>query len=151
LSVARFWLELPEGRVDIRAPEDLRDAIRTYGSLHSVGALAELARWDSEAGAVFARKCVWWCLRGACRSALEHGRGQMGSLTIGQVIYLVLAGTSDGVEFGALLARMAPYAPNETEGGVRYVLARLVSEGYVHASEGLFCVPGPKPPIWRAL
>ena len=149
--MARFWLELPEGRIEIRQPEDLRDAIRTYGSLASVGALADLARWDSEAGAVFARKCVWWCLRGACRLALEHGRGQMGNLTVGQVIYLVLAGTPDGVEFGALMARIAPYVPHETVGGVGYVLARLVREGFVLASEGVFCVPGPRPPIWDVL
>lgn len=149
--MARFWLELPDGRVDIRHPEDLRDALRQHASLDALGALADTARWDNEEGAIFARKCVWWCLRRSARGALEHGKGLMGNLTVGQVIYLVLAGSPDGVEFDALLARMAPYAPNETEGGVRYVLARLVSEGYVHASEGLFCVPGPKPPIWRAL
>lgn len=151
MARARFWLELPEGRVDIRQPEDLRDVLCERVSLRSLGALADAARWDSEEGAIFARKCVWWCLRHHARVALEHGAGRMGNLTIGQVIYLVLAGTPDGVSFDALMARLAPYVPCETEGGVGYVLSRLVREGYVHACEGVFCVPGSRPPVWEAL
>jgi len=146
----RFWLELPGGKIVIRSPEDLLDAMRTHASLESLGALADAARWDSEAGAVFARECVMWCLRQSAWRALEYGRGRMGNLTTGQIIFLVLASAPDGVTMDELCERVSSYAV-ETTGGLGFVLARLVRDGFVHASEGVFCVPGPRPCMWDAL
>lgn len=149
--MAKFWLELPSGRRDIRTPLDLQRALWECPELAAEGALADASRWDGPAGFELGSRAILACLRECGRRAGEFSPQALGSLTVGQVLYLVIVSAPDGLTEGELLARAAERLSGESLGGAVYVLRRLVAHGYVQAAGGRYCAPGPVAPSWAML
>ena len=84
--MAKFWLELPSGRRDIRTPLDLQRALWECPELAGEGALAYALRWDSPEGFELAGKAVLACLRECGRRASGASAQALGALTVGQVL-----------------------------------------------------------------
>lgn len=149
--MGKFWLELAEGRREIRTWMDVQRALWECPSLAEDGALAAACRWDGPEGRELGARAVMTCLRECGRRAGEFSAQALQRLTVGQVLYLVIVSAPDGLTEGEVLARAAERLAGESVGAAVYVLRRLVSAGYVQATGGRYCAPGPVAPSWATL
>ena len=150
-AMAKFWLELSEGRREIRTPLDMQRALWECPSLAAEGALAAACRWDCPAGLELGAKAIMDCLRECGRRAEEFSPLALGRLSTGQVLYLVIASAVDGLTEDQVLTRAAARLTGETMGGAAYVLRWMVERGYVQHTDGMYCAPGPVAPTWSQL
>jgi hypothetical protein len=147
----RFWLNLPEGSREIRTWEDVQRALWECPSLTARGALAAASRWDGPAGRELGERAVMTCLRECARRAGEFAPQALTRLTVGQVLYLVIAPVAGGLSEDQVLSQAADRLAGETVGAVAFVLRRMVERGYVTSLGGVYRVPGPVVPTWAQL